>query len=80
MGNLQIEIPEGYQLLVYAGIVDCLMPYNALKRVENIICDALISGTGAKAAGGGSFRHAESPFGVSPHLLEAEVRLDGPVR
>ena len=44
LGKLDIEIPSDHHLFVYAGIVDCLMPYNALKRIENLICDTLFSG------------------------------------
>ena len=44
LGYLPLEVPNGHCLLLYAGIVDCLMPYTLKKRVENLICDILLSG------------------------------------
>jgi len=43
VGNLIPAMSSSDALLVYVGIVDCLMPYNWFKRLENYFCDALFS-------------------------------------
>ncbi|CAE6951581.1 Pip5k1c [Symbiodinium natans] len=43
LGNLPIQLAEDECLLMYAGIIDCLMPYNWFKRLENLLLDAVLS-------------------------------------
>lgn len=43
LGNLPLQLAESEHLLVYAGIIDCLMPYNWFKRLENLVLDVVLS-------------------------------------
>ncbi|CAE8589913.1 unnamed protein product [Polarella glacialis] len=43
LGDLSSSIPAEEALVVYVGIIDCLMPYNWFKRCENVVCGAFFS-------------------------------------
>mmetsp|Transcript_77186 Transcript_77186/g.136218 ORF Transcript_77186/g.136218 Transcript_77186/m.136218 type:complete len:417 (-) Transcript_77186:55-1305(-) len=43
LGSEREPISGGDALIVYVGIVDCLMPYGWFKRLENLVCDAFLS-------------------------------------